>query len=457
MCGIAGSLRLTVDVEAMLDRISHRGPDGRGLEEHGDAKHGHVRLSLLDLSDASAQPFRAGGCTLSYNGELWNHSELRKALQAEGCQFRTTGDTEVVCHALARWGIPGALHKMDGMFGIALSDSHGGHWLIRDRFGKIPLYAERKATGWQWSSERKGFADRGASASPVPPGTFVDLNAGKVHRWYTLPTEQQADPDFVREALRRGVSKRLAADAPVAVLASGGLDSTFILSLAASVSREVTAYTAFVDSQSEDLKAARASCAEYGIRLVEVPVGRPTEQDLIAAIRAIEIPSKAQVEIAALCVPLARRIAADGFKACLSGEAADELFGGYGNMCIRAALSDDSGWRLIREQQLEKMARGNFVRCNKAFMAAGVECRLPFMERELVERVVSTSKSNCPPGKRLLKEAAKGYVPQRIISRQKETFQGASGMKSGAASCVAAPQRFYNAEVRRLFGRLTDS
>lgn len=104
--------------------------------------------------------------------------------------------------------------------------------------------------------------------------------------------------------------------------------------------------------------------------------------------------------------------------------------------------------------QLDKMARGNFVRCNKAFLAAGVECRLPFLERELVESVLCLGKAACPPGKELLKRAAAGLLPAWVARRPKATFQGGSGLSAAAARAVASPVRFYNAEVRRHFGAL---
>ena len=182
-------------------------------------------------------------------------------------------------------------------------------------------------------------------------------------------------------------------------------------------------------------------------------VRQPTAQDLAYAAECIEIQSKAQIEIAALCIPLAKAIKADGFKACLSGEAADELFGGYGNMCIKGSSADDVGWRAIRIQQLEKMGRGNFIRCNKAFMAHGVECRLPFMERSLVEAVINMTKAQCPPGKKALKAAANGAVPPWIIKRPKETFQGGAGMDLAAARAVSDPAMFYKAEIARLYGK----
>lgn len=453
MCGIAGTYRSTWDLEAALKRIRHRGPDGVGIVEDGQMRHGHVRLAVIDLSTASDQPFRYRDAVLSFNGEIWNFRELRDELAALGHAFRTTGDTEVLAAALCQWGT-GALGRIEGMFAFAWSRG-AEHVLARDRYGKIPLYVRRASAGFEWASERKAWPV-GAQASPLPPGAWLDLPTGKVHRWYALPRSSRHAPHDVAALLRAGVERRMVADAPLCVLASGGLDSTFILAIAKRMRPDIVAYAAKYSDTSPDLLAARAACKELGVPLREVQVPAPTDALIEQAIHAIEIPSKAQTEIALLCLPLARRIAADGFKVCLSGEAADELFGGYGNMAI-AASQAGADWRAIRVAQLEKMSRGNFIRCNKAFMSAGVECRLPFMDRALVECVLALDKAQCPPGKGLLKRAADGLVPPYIIKRQKETFQGASGMADACASTVAHPTLFYNATVRKMFGGLVDA
>ncbi len=456
MCGLAGTAGPGAGEDAvgnMLDRIAHRGPDGRGVRDAGGAVHGHVRLALVDLTGASAQPFRLGDTTLSFNGEVWNHAELRAELRALGRSFRTTGDTEVLAAAIDEWGLEGALPRVDGMFAIAWSGG-GRHALARDRYGKVPLYAVRGPGGaWSWASERKAWeVPESAAAAPVPPGTILDLGTARAAPWYRLPPTSPHGPEDLPGLMRESVRRRLSADAPVCVLSSGGLDSTIVLALAREARPDVVAYTAVHDPGSPDLAAARRACAELEVPLREVPVGRVDARAAEEAIRAIEVPTKAQVEIAVLCVPLAARIAADGFKACLTGEGADELFGGYGNMAIRASAGGDDLWRRTREEQLAKMARGNFVRCNKAFMARSVEARLPFLSREVVELALSLGKDACPPGKGLLKSAFRGMVPGWIVKRQKDTFQGASGTARDLARQIASPTRFYNAEARRLFG-----
>lgn len=453
MCGIFGTYRLpSLSVEDGLLRLRHRGPDGSGIMSSGDATHGHVRLALLDLTSASDQPFLCRDSLLAFNGEIWNYRELREVLRGLGHDFQTTGDTEVLAAALCEWGTE-ALPRLEGMFAFSAS-VNGRHFLARDRYGKIPLYLKRQGSGFAWSSERKGFASQ-SGVTPLPPGSLLDLSTGALRNWYRVPLlSSPFSPADLLSALRRSVRRRLNADAPLCCLISGGLDSALILSLAREVRPDLIAYTASLSPHSPDLLAARRLCASLSVELREVLIPPPTEARIRSAIRTIEIPSKAQIEIALLCLPLAERLQQDGFKAVLSGEAADELFGGYGNMCIQAARADDRGWREIRLAQLEKMGRGNFLRCNKVFMAHGVECRLPFMDREIVEPVLSLSKADCPPGKQLLKAAASGVVPDWVIRRKKETFQGGAGVDTACARLLSSPIRYYNAETRSLFGCL---
>jgi asparagine synthase (glutamine-hydrolysing) len=450
MCGLAGMINGTqVAVQEMLQKIRHRGPDSEGIASAGNCIHGHVRLSLVDLSSASGQPFKYGGEIVSFNGEIWNWRQLRQQMEADGQTFTTSGDTEVLAAMLHKHGLA-ALQALDGMFAFAWSSKNGEHWLVRDSFGKIPLYVAKTRNGFAWASERKAFI-KGLRPVSVPAGTAFNLKTGTVRTWYKLPAPSETGPADVLQMLRNGIAKRLDADAPVCCLISGGLDSALVLALAKEQRHDVHAFTAVFDATSDDARSARRLCAEFQIPLTEVAISL-TDKAIQDAMFSIEIASKAQIEIATLCVPLAKQISASGFKACLSGEAADELFGGYGNFCIEASKATDSEIIALRKEQLRKMSRGNFVRCNKAFMAGGVECRLPFMEQCLVESCVQLGKRDSPPGKKLLKDAAKGIVPSWVIRRTKDTFQGGSGVANAIAKQIHSPVKFYNTELTRLFG-----
>lgn len=436
MCGLIGLAGPAVPayiprVEEMLSRLHHRGPDGSGAAIGPDYILGHTRLAVQDLSQAAAQPYRAGGVTLTYNGELWNAGTLDVG------ERETIGDTEVVAKMLDLHGIA-ALDAFDGMWAMAW-EKDGEILLARDRWGKVPLYYATQAGSLFWASERHALP-RDLQAQPVPPGGLLTAFGGQVEVSTWVPPQTpsmglEATPEIVLALLRQGVRERLVGDRSIAFMLSGGLDSSLILALACEVigPRNVTTYTAVLDPASPDLAAARWVADHYGVELIEVPVPLPTLQTITEAVRVIESPMKTQVEIALAHLPVMDQVAADGHAVCLSGEAADELFGGYGGMQIKASSADDEGYRAIKRAAVQKMARGNFPRVNKVGMRYGVECRLPFMQSDLVTLALDADKAASPPGKRLLRAAAAGLVPDRIIRRPKLTFQGAVGTSSAAA------------------------
>ena len=470
MCGIAGSWRAeSWNVKDALDVIDHRGPDGKAVAFVGDAIHGHVRLAIMDPTPRSDQPFEYEGLTLSYVGECWNYLELREYLETAGYRFRTTGDTEVVAAALHLWG-EAALSKLEGQYAFAWTDQHGITRLARDRFGEVPLYVLHapdadlfsQGTGVMWSSERKAFGERGAEAEPVPAGGCVELREGGPRgyayyeqRWATVRSKGCADPKGVLRILERAIERRLQSDVPVCCLISGGIDSSLILRLVKDRKPDVVAYTIVFDEDSEDLREARFIADHLGVELREVPVPLRGEEEeaTAAAIGTIEITMKAQIEIAIHCLPLAHRIYKDGFRVVLSGEGADELFGGYGMLARHSKKNGGRDWPFTRLTGIEKMARGNFVRINKAFMAHGVEARTPYMDRDLIEAVLPLYRDECPEQKLLLRGAAEGLLPDRTRLRRKVSFQSGSGMRSYMEEHLDGQQQIrYNQIARELFG-----
>lgn len=460
MCGLMGSVgAVGPPVEEALDRIAYRGPDARGVRALDAAIHGHVRLAIQDPDSRSDQPFIYRDLLLSYAGECWNRDLIRGELTQLGYGFETTGDTEVVAAALHAWGTD-ALDRLEGMFAMVWTRERHGTWLARDRWGKVPLYVlDDGLMGVAWASERRAFGGQAARAAPVSPGGWVAVNGGAAEgRWYPAdpPAFRWPGVDraaWVRDRLRRAVRDRLLADVPLCALCSGGLDSSLVLALAARERPDVVAYVARCGPPGPDVEAARRLTAELGVELREVEVPEPTPERVREAVEAIEIPTKVQVEIALAVLPLAEAIARDGHKVVLSGDGADELFGGYGTMARRA--SSDDAWRRVRVERVRKMGRADLIRANKAFMRHGVESRTPFLDRRLVEAVLSLGREECPPGKRLLKEAARGVLPDWVIDRDKETFQGGTGVAALCEELFDGGQvKRYNEMAREAFGAL---
>lgn len=454
MCGIVGGMGVSEgQVVEALERIRHRGPDGQGvvLSRNSGAVLGHCRLAIRDL-DHGAQPMMRGGTVVTWAGELWNYESLRAEL---GDDFGWDGhcDTEVVAAALDAWGFD-ALEKFEGQYAVAWTGPDGT-FIARDPMGELPLYfVQDGMLGSMWASERKALPDhlRGQER-PVLPGEVVHIETGVSVGVYDYRDRGSSwGSDSLLAVLRAAVHKRLVSDVPVGVSLSGGLDSTLILALVLEELKDVKAFTAVMDPRSSDLEAARQVAEEFGVELVEVPVPEPGDVAIRKTIGTIEIASKAQVEIGWPTIKLAQGMAAEGIKVALSGEGADELFGGYGNMAINAR--SDRRWLEIKEEALRKQGRGNFIRVNKAFMAASIEGRLPFADQDVIQTVHKLGLRESPPHKALLKDAARGVIPDWVIDREKKTFQGAIGMISRCAALYESPIKSYNAMAKEQFNVL---
>lgn len=454
MCGIVGTTAL-LDLEPAVIAQRHRGPDAIGTIEQEGVTLAHCRLAIRDLDPRSDQPFIHGPVVLSYAGELWNAEQLRAELPGP---WLTTGDTEVVAAALDEWG-KDALARMDGMWAVAWTIGDGRLRAATDRYGEIPLHLGRTADGFPVvSTELRGLrAVEAHHVAQVEPGSVLTAVGSDVsaERWY-LPSIDPVrdDPDEAAVELRRrvsaGVSVRAVADVPVAALISGGLDSTIVVALAREIVPDLVCYTAVLDERSPDLRHARLVADALGVKLVEVRVEPPTADDLAGVVGEIEQPYKAQVEIGWACLALAEAVRADGHKVVYSGEGADELFASYG---FAYHGVKKLGWHAYRRQLFLDQHRKNFARTNKVFLARGVEPRLPFLHRDVVEYALRLSEASCgPKPKDVLRRAFADVVPAEVSRRPKMAFQDAAGIKQAAASAVASPKSFYRAEYERLLG-----
>lgn len=358
----------------MLDRIRHRGPDGDGvwISPDGNIGLGHRRLAIIDLSPAAAQPMTEANerVWVTFNGEIYNHPELRRELEAMGSAFRTDhSDTEVLIQGYLAWGFEGLLDKLNGIFAFALHDRHSAEtWLARDQVGVKPLYFSFYRDGVAFASEIKALltltrVSNGVSSAaahhyltfmvaPAPMTMFdgiyklpagwrmrVDANGKAQGARYFSPwpgnkldaLSEAERVARVRETLRASVERQLLADVPVGLFLSGGVDSTALLALATEIKSEPpnTFSVGFVERSELDETAYAAAIAQrYGAKHTEV---RISAGDVALALD--EMVFEQDEPLADwVCLPLraiARSAHEAGIKTVLCGEGADEQFCGY--------------------------------------------------------------------------------------------------------------------------------
>ena len=386
MCGVAGSLapRGTADVvqvHEMLDLLAHRGPDGRGLIEAGPVCFGHVRLSILDLSDWAAQPMRScsGRSLLTYNGEVYNFPDLRKRLHDIGIEPRSSGDTEVLLEHLEAFGVDETVRAIEGFFAFGLWDAQRSTLtLARDRYGKKPLYWSSSDGAVRFASEAKalvrsrtrpdlttlnamllGFSASWGRQTPftdieaLEPGSIIefhDTTLPQHRRWFSL--EELVDADLhteldrcddrevierVAAALDDSLRYRMVSDVPVASLVSGGVDSSIITVLAGRGPRPPELYHADVVGDSER-PAAQEIADGQGRSLHIARVTDDAFRDLVTeATWYNDMPLTYHVN-AVPFLSVCQRAGTDGVKVMLSGEGSDEFFLGYPHLGLAPYL-----------------------------------------------------------------------------------------------------------------------
>jgi len=389
VCGIAGRFdpaatcsadELAEQVAAMTATLTHRGPDAEGIwaDPESGVCFGHRRLAVLGLGPEGAQPMAssAGRWVVSYNGEIYNHPELRRRLEAEGATFRGGSDTEVLLAALTLWGLDRTLEAIEGMFALALWDRHERclH-LVRDRFGEKPLFYGWVAGVFAFGSELKalaalpGFApgvDRDAVALylrhncvPAPwtiyrgiakvlPGEVVRISAGdrsgsepaRRHFWSARDAIEAArrDPisgsheemaDELERAVSASVAARMVADVPVGAFLSGGIDSSLIVALMQQHSSvPVRTYTiGYADEVFDESKEAAAVAAHLGTEHTSLEVTRDQAGDVVA--RVPDIWDEPFGDVSGIPMALVSELARTDVTVALSGDGGDELFAGY--------------------------------------------------------------------------------------------------------------------------------
>ncbi|MDX6679185.1 MAG: hypothetical protein QOE31_3237 [Solirubrobacteraceae bacterium] len=455
MCGIVAEHGTTdhAELEEMLARLVHRGPDDCGSVSVGCSWLGHRRLSIVDV-EGGRQPLVNDGddVWLVGNGEVYNHAEVRARLSSEH-EFVTDSDNEVALHLIEERG-PMGLAELNGMFAFVMAASDGRFVAARDPVGIKPLYWARRGECTRFASEMAAFAEDWLPfVEPFPPGCAWTPDEGLLRfaaavpeglTWMPGPTEPgAAAPSHVlrgtREVLVDAVERQLMGDVPVGVFLSGGLDSSLVAAIAVRVlARRGERLQTFAvgTPSSPDLAAARTVAAHLDTDHHETIYTAADALDALpVVVRAIESFDPALVRSA---VPnfLLSRFTAEHVKVVLTGEGADELFAGYAYL---RDFTDPGRLHLELVRTIESLHNLNLQRCDRVTMAHGLEARVPFLDREVIEWAL-----RLPPGfklagvgqpeKRLLREAFAGWLPEEFLWRDKAEF----GDGSGAADVLTA-------------------
>lgn len=458
MCGIVGifdikeqSSELRNKALRMSQKIRHRGPDWSGIYCGGHAILCHERLSIVD-PQSGKQPLYSpdGRQVLAVNGEIYNHQAIRQATAAD-YEYQTGSDCEVILALYRAHGIH-FLEQLSGIFAFALYDEERNEYLIaRDPIGVIPLYIGHDADGKTYvASELKaleGFCDE---YEPFLPGHYLYSREGVMRRWYTRDwmdyeavKDNGADIDSLRVGLQEAVKRQLMSDVPYGVLLSGGLDSSIISAIAQKFAArrvedggQTGAWWPRLHSFAVGLKGApdleMARLVAEHIGTVHHEINYTIQEGLDALRDVIYFTETYDVTTVRASTPmylLARVIKSMGIKMVLSGEGADEIFGGY--LYFHKAPSA----RAFHEETVRKLGKLHWYDClraNKSLSAWGVEGRVPFLDRDFLDIAMRLNpKAKMCPGqeieKKILRQAFADLLPEEIAWRQKEQFSDGVG------------------------------
>jgi len=435
----------------MSQKIRHRGPDWSGIYCGGSAILAHERLSIVD-PESGGQPLFSPDRKqiLAVNGEIYNHQEIRRRYAGK-YEFQTGSDCEVILALYREKGIR-FLEELSGIFAFVLYDEERNEFLIaRDPIGVIPLYIGFNSDGKVFvASELKALEGQCERYEPFLPGHYYYSGEGQQTRYYrrdwfnyAAVKDNPASVEAIRDALEDAVKRQLMSDVPYGVLLSGGLDSSVISAIAEKYSEmriednsQTKAYWPRLHSFAVGLKGApdlaKAKLVADHIGTVHHEINYSIQEGLDAirdVIYFIETYDVTTVRASTPMYLLARVIKSMGIKMVLSGEGADEIFGGY-LYFHKAPSARDFHEETVRK--LSKLYLYDCLRANKSLSAWGVEGRVPFLDKEFLDVAMRTNPEAkmCPGStmeKRIVREAFADMLPEAVAWRQKEQFSDGVG------------------------------
>ena len=458
MCGIVCAFDLKKDSETlrpqileMSKKLRHRGPDWSGIYHSKNAILGHERLAIVDPASGKQPLYSAdGSIILAANGEIYNHLELRKKFEGK-YTFKTESDCEII---LALYQEKGAdfVDDLNGIFAFAIYDSNqDSYFIARDHMGIIPLYMGWDKDGTFYvASELKALEGICVKIELFPPGHYIMSGSSKPTQWYkrdwvdfeTVKNNPTRIEDL-HNALSEAVHRQLMSDVPYGVLLSGGLDSSITSALAKKFSSkriesedtqdawwpQLHSFSVGLEG-SPDLAAAKKVSEHIGSIHHEViftiQEGLDALRDVIYHLETYDITT---VRASTPMFLMARSIKSHGIKMVLSGEGADELFGGY-LYFHKAPSALEFHKETVRK--LDKLHQYDCLRANKSLAAWGIEGRVPFLDKEFIDVAMRINPQDKMINKErmekwVVRKAFEDYLPESVTWRQKEQFSDGVG------------------------------
>lgn len=484
MCGIVGVFDLKIpsqdlrqQVLNMSKKLRHRGPDWSGIFVCDKALLAHERLAIVD-PQSGKQPLysKDGNLVLAVNGEIYNHQSFRNRYK-DSYPFLTNSDCEVIL-ALYRDKGPDFLDELNGIFAFALYDKEKDAYLIaRDHIGIVPLYMGWDAHGnFYVASELKALEGVCTSYKEFPPGHYLFSREGQLKRWYGRDWEEyeavqnnETSIGNLRRSFEDAVHRQLMTDVPYGVLLSGGLDSSIVSAVAKKFAARRIETNDLKDAWwpslhsfaiglkgSPDLAAAQRAAEHIGTIHHEIHFtieeGLDAIRDVIYHIETYDVTT---VRASTPMYLMARVIKSMGIKMVLSGEGADEVFGGY--LYFHKAPNA----RAFHEETVRKLKKLHLYDClraNKSLAAWGVEGRVPFLDKEFLDVAMRLNPEDKRPKegrmeKWVLRKAFEDLLPENIAWRQKEQFSDGVGYNwidtlKDMTSKAVSDQQLANARYR---------
>jgi len=458
MCGIvcAFDLKQTAEelrpqVLEMSKKVRHRGPDWSGIYSHKNAILAHERLAIVDPASGK-QPLYSEDkkLILAANGEIYNHRELRKQFEGK-YNFQTESDCEVILALYKEKGVH-FIDEMNGIFGFAIYDVEKDEYFVaRDHMGIIPLYMGWDANGTFYvASELKALEGVCTKIELFPPGHYLTSKDGQLKRWYhrdwmeyDVVKENQTSINEIHDALEAAVHRQLMSDVPYGVLLSGGLDSSVTSAIAKKYASkrvesddtqaawwpQLHSFSVGLEG-SPDLAAAQLVADHIGTIHHEIKFtiqeGLDAIKDVIYNLETYDITT---IRASTPMYLMARVIKSMGIKMVLSGEGADELFGGY-LYFHKAPNAKEFHEETVRK--LNKLHMYDCLRANKSLASWGIEGRVPFLDKEFMDVAMNINpQDKMINGERMekwvVRKAFENYLPESVVWRQKEQFSDGVG------------------------------